>query len=86
MALRKAVQLGLPGDAIRSAILAHAEKVDDHRGLRMGLGTLKQKAVEQGVLRAGDLPNVLPPAKSFAEQLQRVKQMAEEEQTREESP
>lgn len=69
-AIRRAAELGLPGDRIREAILRHAENEPvqrrrDAKGRlvtwRSGLGTIKLLGLELGILREGDLPDVRDP-------------------------
>ncbi|HUU84880.1 MAG TPA: hypothetical protein VM243_15380 [Phycisphaerae bacterium] len=71
-ALKTALRVGVPPEQIRMAILEHAPKALNHRGLKHSLQLLKREALLRGVLRPDDLPEVEPPPKNIAEALQRV--------------
>jgi hypothetical protein len=70
-AIRRAAELGLPKDRIRTATLRHAENTPverrrDVRGrlmtFRPGLPNIKSLGLELGILWEGDLPDVRDPA------------------------
>jgi len=70
-AIRRAVELGIPKENIREALLEHASKVEPKEFRQQsgrvvkvwpGLPTLKAEGIELGILRADDLPEVKIPA------------------------
>lgn len=58
-AMRRAIDHGIDKQAIRDAILAHAEAVKDDGVQRAEVATLKQAAIDCGVLNKSDLPEVV---------------------------
>ncbi len=70
-AVRRALELGLDREKIRAAVLEHASKVEPKEFRQQtgrvvevwpSLSTIKAEAIELGVLRADDLPEVKIPA------------------------
>ena len=58
-ALRRAVELKIPSERIRRAILDYAATVEPGaRGFGLGVPSLKSVGVKLGVLTSNDLPNV----------------------------
>lgn len=58
-AIRRAVDLGIPSEKIRDAILAYASQVQPNaRGIRPHLSSMKKTGQAAGVLKEDDLPDV----------------------------
>lgn len=64
-AVGRAVEVGLPKEQIRDAILGYVSQVEpDSRGFRPGAISLKEIGIELGILSSSDLPDVpLPDAR-----------------------
>jgi len=63
-AVRRAVELGIPKEELRQAILKHAEQVKPQGKfkIRHGLTSLKRQGLRLGILTEQDLPDIKVPA------------------------
>jgi hypothetical protein len=59
-AVERAVELGVPKEKVRDAVIAHANKITPvgKNGVRPGLFDIKRVALRLGVLQEDDLPDV----------------------------